>query len=81
MTQTRDEGLRFPMAEGRFGSQALALETAAAQACHFRRGSGLVDEDQPSRIKPHARLPDPCPFITRLANVGTLLLAGQQRFF
>ena len=33
------------------------------------------------RFKPHARLADPLPFLTRLANVWAILRAGQQCVF
>ena len=71
----------LPMAERRFGSQTLALRTAAAQTRHLGGCSGLVDEDQAVRLEPHARLTHLCPFFTRLADVGAILFAGQQRFF
>ena len=79
--QAGDEGLGLPMSERRLGAQPLALQAAAAQARHLGGGSGLVDEDQPMRLKPHPRLALGLPFLARLADVGTILLAGQQRFF
>ncbi|WP_287364958.1 hypothetical protein [Mesorhizobium sp.] len=59
----------------------MALQAAAAQACPLGSGSGFVDEHQPVRLKPYPRLTPGLPFLPRLADVGTILLAGQQRFF
>jgi hypothetical protein len=33
------------------------------------------------RLEPHPGLPFSFPFLARLANVGTIAFAGQQRFF
>jgi hypothetical protein len=60
------------------GEQALAARRAAMRAGHVGFGPGLVDEDQPSRIKPAligfpARAPS--------GDVGTILLGGEQCFF
>ncbi len=42
---------------------------------------GPVDEDEAMRLKPHPGLARGYPFVARLFDVGTILLAGQQRFF
>ena len=44
---------------------------------HFRIGGGLVDEDQPGRVK-QAPLPHPAP--TRPRHVGALLSAARRLF-
>ena len=68
------------MAERRLGAQPLAFGTSAAQARHLRRRAGLIEEDEPVRLKPHPRLPGgPC--LACGCDVRTVLLAGQQRFF
>ena len=79
--QAGDEGLGHPMAERRLGAQPLALWAAAAQAGHLGGRSGLVEKDQPMRLKPHARLACGCPFLARGFDVGAILLARQQGFF
>jgi hypothetical protein len=79
--QAGDEGLCLPMSEGGLGDKPSALEAAAAQTRHFGRGSGLVQEDQPLRFKPHLRLAHARPFLARLFDVETILLAGPQSFF
>jgi hypothetical protein len=50
--QAGDEGLRLPMAERDLGKKPLAFGATAAQAGHLGGGSGLVEEDQPMRLKP-----------------------------
>ena len=71
----------LPMPERRLGSQPAPLQTAAAQTRHLGGRSGLVDEHQSMRLKPHPRLALFLPFLSRRADVGAILLAGQQRFF
>ena len=80
-TQSGDKGLGLPMAERGFGPEAPALQATSAQARHFRRGSGLVEEDQPLRLEPHPGLPLSAPFLSRLADIGAIAFAGQKRFF
>src|ERR1700704_1098239 len=48
---------------------------AAAQTGHFGCRSGLVEKDQPMRLKPHARLACGGPFLARRFDVGAVLLA------
>jgi hypothetical protein len=76
-----DEGLRLPMAERDLGEKSLAFGATAAQAGHLGGGSGLVEEDQPMRLKPHLRLANADPFLARLFDVGPIVLAGPQSFF
>lgn len=80
-TQPGNEGLRPPMPERCLGAQPLALQAAATQAGHLRGGSGFIYEHQSVRLKLHPRLALGLPLPPRLADVGTILLAGQQRFF
>jgi hypothetical protein len=48
---------------------------------HLRGRSGFIDKDQTMGLKAHARLAQPDPLIALPGDVGTALLAGQQRFF
>ena len=79
--QAGDEGLRLPMSERGLGKKPLAFQATAAQAGHLGGGSGLVQEDEPVRLKPHLRLANAGPFLARLLDVGAILLAGPQSFF
>jgi hypothetical protein len=79
--QAGDEGLGHPMPERRLAAEPLALRAAAAQTGHFGCRSGLVEKDQPIRLKPHSRLACGGPFLARRFDVGTILLARQQSFF
>ena len=78
--QAGDEGLRLPMSERGLGEKPLAFPATAAQACHLGGGSGLVEEDEPARLKPHLRLANAGPFLARLLDVGAILLACPQSF-
>ena len=42
---------------------------------------GLVQKDQPVRLKPHDRLARQGPFLARLLYVEPIMLAGPQSFF
>ena len=79
--QPGDEGLGHPMPERRLAAEPLAVRAAAAQTGHFGCRSGLVEKDQPMRLKPHSRLACGGPFLARRFDVGTILLARQQSFF
>ena len=79
--QAGDEGLRLPVSERDFRKQPLPLRAAASQARHLGGRSGLVQEDQPVRLKPHDRLACQGPFLARLLDVGPIMLAGPQSFF
>jgi hypothetical protein len=59
----------------------LTLGAAPARARHLGRRSGLVQENQPVRLKPHDRLARRGPFLARLLYVGPIMLAGPQSFF
>jgi len=60
------------------GDQPLAASCAAMSAGHVSLGPGLVDEDEPGRIKPPLIL---SPLRPPPGDVGTILLAGVQAFF
>ena len=79
-SQPGDEGLGLPVSK-----RSLAYErylcAAATQARHLGAGAGLVNEDEPVSFEPHLRLTLGEPFIARLPDVGSILLAGQQSFF
>ena len=79
--QAGDEGLGHPMPEGRLRAKPLTPQAAPAQARHLGSGPGLVEKDEPIRLKPHARLAGGGPFLARRFDVGAILLAGQQGFF
>ena len=68
------------MSERGFRKQSLALGVTTAQARHLGRRSGLVQKDQPVRLKPHDRLARQGPFLARLLDVGPIMLAGPQSF-
>jgi len=79
--QAGDEGLRLPVSERGLREKPLAFQATAAQARHLGGGSGLVQEDEPVRLKPHPRLADFCPFLARVLDVGAILFARPQSFF
>ena len=79
--QPGDEGLGHPMAERRLCAEPLAFWAAATQTGHLGCRSGLVEKDEPMRLKPHVRLARGGPFFARRFDVGAILLARQQRFF
>ena len=78
--QAGDEGLRLPVSERDFRKQPLPPQAAASQARHLGGRSGLVQKDQPVRLKPHDRLARQGPFLARLLYVGPIMLAGPQSF-
>ena len=80
-SQAGDEGLRLPVSERDFRKQPLPPQAAASQARHLGGRSGLVQKDQPVRLKPHGRLARQGPFLARLLDVGPIMLAGPQSFF
>jgi hypothetical protein len=80
-SQAGDEGLRLPVSERDFRKQPLPPQTAAPQARHLGGRSGLVQKDQPVRLKPHDRLARQGPLLARLLYVGPIMLAGPQSFF
>jgi len=72
------EGHGPPAALRHLGEQLLPTRRPAAQARHVGLGPGLIDEDQPCRIKSAlVGLPASAP----VRDVGSILLGGEQRFF
>ena len=76
--QCAEEGQRPPAALGREAAQAFAFRPPAAQWGHVGLDPGLIDEDQPPRIKP--ALPG-SPAAAPARHVGASLLNGEQCFF
>lgn len=78
MAQAGQEGERLPVAMRNLGQVRLAARASAADAGHVGLHPGLVDEDQPARIKPalmgFPAAPEP-------RQLGAILLFAQQRFF
>lgn len=79
--QAGDEGLRSPVAEGRFGFQASADTSAPAKTGHLGGGAGLVKEDEPVGFLTQARLARCRPFMPGFVHIGTLDFGGQESFF
>jgi len=76
--QRRKEGQSPPVSVRDLAQEPVTARRPAAQAGHVGFGPGLVDEDQPSRIKPALIGFPACAFS---GDVGTILLGGEQRFF
>ena len=70
----------FQCPNGTFESSLCPFGLRPSQARHLGGGSGLVQEDQPVRLKPHDRLARRGPFLARLLYVGPIMLAGPQSF-
>jgi hypothetical protein len=71
------EGERAPFAKRRAGDELAAMPAPAPDWRHVGLGPGLVDENEPLRIKP------PLIFLSLLALPGDCrprLLGGKQRF-
>ena len=66
------------MAEGGFAGQARALGRPASERRHVGLGPGLVDEDQPRGLDLGLIFQ---PLRAASGDVGTVLLAGDQRLF
>ncbi len=81
VTQPGHKGLGFPVAERRFGIQTLPLGTAAAQARHLGRGTGLIEKDEPVRLLAHARLTLGMPDPALIPHVSACALRRHQGFF
>jgi len=78
LAQPADEGGDLPMAVRDAADQALAARAPAADGGHVRTRPGLVDEDQPARIK--QGLPRD-PLAARRRDVGAFLLGRVHDFF
>jgi hypothetical protein len=77
-TQSGHKGDRFPMPLWHSADEALTTPTTTAQTRHLRIGGGLVDKNQPGRIK-HALFSHPAPSCP--GHVGPFLLRCAQAFF
>jgi hypothetical protein len=76
---TRNAAMKVSVSAMRdFGDQPPAFGTAAVCAGHVGLGAGLVDEDQPLRIKPALILP---PLRASSRHLGAVLLGGARAFF
>ena len=69
----------FQCPNGTFESSLCPLRLR--QARHLGGRSGLVQKDQPVRLKPHDRLARQGPFLGRLLYVGPIMLAGTRSSF
>jgi hypothetical protein len=78
-SQAGDEGLRLEVSERDFRKQSLPLQAVAARARHLGGRSGLVQKDQPVRLKPHDRLARRGPFLARLLYVGPTKVIGKRQ--
>lgn len=76
--QGGEEGHRFPVAIRHFGVKPLALGCPATQRCHVGLGPGLVNEHEPSGIKPPLIL---LPLLAPPCHLGPELFGGQHAFF
>ena len=76
--QRGDERHSPPMAIGHFGVQTLAPWCPSAQGSHVGLGPGLIDEDEPRRIKPPLIL---LPLGAPPCDLGAELLGGKNAFF
>jgi hypothetical protein len=79
--EARDQGLGGPVAERRFGMQALAFRAASAGSCHLGVGAGFVEKDQPRALSAHQGLAAFFPLRPRLDQVRPVLLACPKSFF
>lgn len=73
----RHEGQRLPLAERSLGDELAATLRPASDRRHVGLGPGLVDEDQPARIKPALIL---LPLRPAPRDLRTVLLGGEQPF-
>ena len=78
MAQGGEEGHGFPVTERSFGLEPLALGAPSPQRSHVGFSPGLVDKDQPRRIKPGLVLLPPGAVA---GDVRPILFAGQNAFF
>lgn len=78
MAQRSQEGHGLPVAMRHFGLDPLSDRRPAHERSHVGLGPGLVDEHQAGRIDP-VLIQNPLRPSAR--NIGTILLAGDQRLF
>ena len=78
LAQTGDEGGGVPVPVRYRIDQPLARCRPAVEPDHVGLGPGLVDEDQPARVKRRLAL---TPFRTGLGDVRPILLGRPERLF
>lgn len=78
VAKRREEGHGAPVAIGHLGVKAFAAWRPAAQRSHVGLCPGLVDEDEPGRIKPALVL---LPLLAPPGDLRPELLGGQHAFF
>ena len=78
VAERRHEGQRLPVPMGPGRAQPLAAGAAAMAASHIRLGPGLIQEDEPARVKLALRALPPA---AALRDVRPILLGGRQTFF
>ncbi len=78
MAKGCQEGQRAPFAERSAGDQLAPARRPAPDRRHVGLSPGLVDEDQPARIKPPLVL---LPLLSPARDLRPQLLDGEQRFF
>jgi len=81
ITQPGQEGMGFPMPEGRAHAQPLAFARAPAQARHLGVDVGLIEKDQAVRLLAHAGLTLGLPDLALIPHVGACALCRHQGFF
>ena len=78
VTQGSQEGHGIPMPTRRLARQTCAARCPSPQRCHIGFGPSFIDKNKAGRIKRGLEFqPLPAP----AGNVGTILLAGDQRLF
>jgi hypothetical protein len=68
------------MSERGLGTQPLALWASSAQPCQLRGRAGVIDEDEAVWLKLHPGPTPGHPLLVSFGDVGSILVAGQQRF-
>lgn len=77
VAQGGNEGLRFPVAIGSVGYQALSFWSPSPKGSHVGLDPGLIDEDQPFKIETTLI---PFPAFAFAGDVRTVLLRRVQCF-
>jgi len=80
-SQSGDEGLCVPMAEGRIHDQPLAAGHPATQAHHLGIHRGFIKEDKAMRLQSHPRLTFGDPRLALRLHRRACAFRRHQRFF